>query len=124
MQISFAFAVTAKLISTFVFATQIVSTIPLLLKSEPKFPASSHLLCWYSSEIWGALNPSSPRLRNNVSMDKIYKDIEPDKLNTKFCNLVLGVNRKSSNFAVFAELGRHPFYLDIVKNVLLFLAQG
>ena len=39
---------------------------------------------------------------------------------TKFCKLVLGVNRKSSNFAVFAELGRHPFYLDIVKNVLLF----
>ena len=62
----------------------------------------------------------SPRLRNNVSMDKIYKDIEPDKLNTKFCKLVLGVNRKSSNFAVFAELGRHPFYLDIVKNVLIF----
>ena len=55
-------------------------------------------------KFYGALNPSSPRLRNNVSMDKIYKDIEPDKLNTKFCKLVLGVNGKSSNFAVFAEL--------------------
>ena len=98
-----------------------------ILSFQPSVKTSIHVfdhtvkpILLYGSEIWGALNPSSPRLRNNVSMDKIYKDIEPDKLNTKFCKLVLGVNRKSSNFAVFAELGRHPFYLDIVKNVLLF----
>ena len=42
-----SFAVTAKLISTFVFATQTVQ-FPYFLK--PKFPASSDLLlCLYSS---------------------------------------------------------------------------
>ena len=51
--------------------------------------------------------------------------IDPDKLNTKFCKFTLGVNikssnNKSSNFAVYAEMGRRPFYLDIVKSMLLF----
>ena len=41
-----SFAVTTKLISTFVFATQIVQFLYFL---NPKFPASSHLLCLYSS---------------------------------------------------------------------------
>ena len=39
-------AVTAQLISTFVFVTQIVQTLCFL---NPKFQASSHLLCLYSS---------------------------------------------------------------------------
>ena len=37
-----SFAVTAKLISTFVFATWIVQYLYFL---NPKFPASSHFLC-------------------------------------------------------------------------------
>ena len=41
-----SFAVTAKLISAFVFATRIVQ---FLFFSNPKFQASSHLLCLYSS---------------------------------------------------------------------------
>ena len=40
-----SFAVTAKLISTFVFATLIVQFLYFL---NPNFPASSHLLCLYS----------------------------------------------------------------------------
>ena len=43
---SASFAVTAKLISAFVFATRIVHFIFFL---NPKFPVSSHLLCLYSS---------------------------------------------------------------------------
>ena len=56
-----AFAVTAKLISTFVFTTQIVQSLFFL---NPKFPASSHLClcssvcvgpvwephCWFSHD--------------------------------------------------------------------------
>ena len=49
----------------------------------------------YGSEIWGALNLSSPRLRNDVSLDKIYQNIDPDKRNTKFCKFTLGVNKKA-----------------------------
>ena len=40
-----SFAVTAKLISAFVFATRIVQFLYFL---NPKFTASNHLLCLYS----------------------------------------------------------------------------
>ena len=40
-----SFAVTAKLISAFVFATRIVQSLFYL---NPKFQASNHLLCLYS----------------------------------------------------------------------------
>ena len=41
-----SFAVTAKLISAFVFATQIEKFLCFL---NPKLPASSHFLCMYTS---------------------------------------------------------------------------
>ena len=63
-----------------------------ILSFQPSVNTSMHIfdhtvkpVLLYSSEIWGALNPSSPRLRNDVSLDKIYQNIDPDKLNTKFC---------------------------------------
>ena len=84
------------------------------------FDHTVKLVLLYGSEIWGALNPSSPRLRNDISLDKVYQNIDPDKFNTKFCKLRLGLTKKSSNFAVYAEMGRHPFYFDIVKSKLLF----
>ena len=49
---SASFAVTAKLISAFVFATQIVQFLYFL---NPKFQASGHLLCLYSSVCVGFL---------------------------------------------------------------------
>ena len=72
----------------------------------------------YGSEIWGALNPSSPRLRNDASLDKIYQNIDPNLIHS-FVNLCLGLTKKA-HFAVHAEMGRCPFYLDIVKSMLLF----
>ena len=48
-KVQISFAVTAKLISAFVFATQIV---PFL---NQKIPSSSHLLCLYSSVCVGPI---------------------------------------------------------------------
>ena len=72
----------------------------------------------YGSEIWGTFNPSSAKFRNGISFDKIFNNIEPEKLHLKFAKFVLGVHRKSSNFAVMSELGRFPYYIDIVKASL------
>ena len=53
-----SFAVTAKLISTFVFATRIVQSLYFL---NPKFQASSHLLGLYSLVCVGpGLKPRGP----------------------------------------------------------------
>ena len=49
-KVQISFAVTAKLISIFVFATQIVKFLYFL---NPKFPASSHLLCLYNLVCFG-----------------------------------------------------------------------
>ena len=73
-----------------------------ILSFQPSVNTSMHIfdhtvkpVLLYGSEIWGALNPSSPRLRNDVSLDKIYQNIDPDKLNTKFVNLRLGLTKKA-----------------------------
>ena len=49
----------------------------------------------YGSEIWGALNHICSRLRNEVSLDKIYQNIDPDKRNTKICKFTLGLTKKA-----------------------------
>ena len=72
-----------------------------ILSFQPTINTSIHIfdhtvkpVLLYGSEIWGASNPSSPRLRNDVSLDKIYQNLDPDKLNTKLCKFTLGVNKK------------------------------
>ena len=72
----------------------------------------------YGSEIWGTFNPTSAKFRNGISFDKIFNNIEPEKLHLKFAKFVLGIQRKRSNFAVMSELGRFPYYIDIVKASL------
>ena len=44
-----SFAVTARLISAFVFATGIIQLLHFLNYKNPKLPGSSHLKCLYSS---------------------------------------------------------------------------
>jgi hypothetical protein len=46
----------------------------------------------------------------------IYKDWECNKLNIKFCKYILGINKKTTNLAVLAELGKFPIYISIVYN--------
>ena len=60
----------------------------------------------------------APSFVIGVSLDKFFYNTEAEKLLIKFGKLILGVNRKSANFAVLSELGRYPFYLDIIKTVL------
>ena len=73
----------------------------------------------YGCEIWGYFNPFTARLKKeNISVDTIYSRILCEKLHIKFCKYILGVNRKSTNFAVLSELGRFPLHYDIVKHVL------
>ena len=48
----------------------------------------------YGSEVWG-----------------VYNMKEVDKLNYKFCKIILGVRPQTSNAAVYGELGRFPLYV-------------
>lgn len=39
-------------------------------------------------------------------------------MHIKYCKAILGVHRKSTNFAVLFELGRNPLYHKIIKALL------
>ena len=71
MQISSA--VTAQLISTFVFTTQIVQSLYFL---KPKFQASSHLLWLYSSACVG---PGGMCMKAHLFLF-IWSDVKYEKL--------------------------------------------
>ena len=72
----------------------------------------------YGCEIWGTFNSNTARFRNGtVSPDRIYSNLIGEKLHTKFCKFILGVHKKTTNFAVLSELGRFPLYYDIIKSI-------
>ena len=75
-QISFAvisFAVTAKLIISFVFATRLVQFLYFL---NPKFPASSHLLCLYSFICVGSVQ--KPHCLFSHEAAQIIRQLQPN----------------------------------------------
>ena len=79
------------------------------------------LILLYGSEIWGYFNPFISRFRNrNIPIDQIFSKLHCEKLHLKFCKFLLGVHKKSTNFAVQSELGRFPLHFDILKQILRF----
>ena len=73
------FAVTAKLISAFVFATQIVHLLYFL---NPTFPASSHLLCMYRSVCVGPVR--KPHCRFSHEAAHFTSDLSSSKPANEF----------------------------------------
>jgi hypothetical protein len=67
---------------------------------------------------WGTFNSNTARFRNGtVSPDRIYSNLIGEKLHTKFCKFILGVHKKTTNFAVLSELGRFSLYYVILKSI-------
>ena len=63
----------------------------------------------YNSEVWGSYTISSDRLNTRAfDLDNIYKSLWCEKLHLKFSKFLLGVHKKSVNFAVLSEFGRFP----------------
>ena len=76
----------------------------------------------YGSEIWGVFNVNNSKIKScdprNLDIDTCFKKLPCEQLHIKFCKFLLGVNRKSVNFAVLSELGRFPMHFYIVKAML------
>ena len=64
--------------------------------------------------------PKKAKFRNEINLEKIYKNLEPEKLHLKFLKYILGVHKKSSNFAVLSEFGRYSLSINVIKNMLNF----
>ena len=63
----------------------------------------------YACENWGVFNISQKR--KTLPMFDIFKELEMEKLNLKYCKHILGVAYLCTNIAVLSELGRYPLYL-------------
>ena len=73
----------------------------------------------YNSEVWGSYHISSDRLNTRAfDLDNIFKSLQCEKLHLKFSNFLLGVHKKSVNFAVLFELGRFPLLFNIVISLV------
>ena len=85
-------------------------------------------LLLYGCEIWGIFNlnfrepkpTNDPRLlflhnlKTNYPIASRRLDSKDpiEKLHTKLCKYILGVNSRASNLGVYGELGRSPLYID------------
>lgn len=75
----------------------------------------------YGCEIWGTFNTFSAKFRHgmqNLSFDQIYCKQKAELLHQKFCKYILGVHKKSTNFAVLSELGRFPLHFNVIKAMI------
>ena len=73
----------------------------------------------YGSESWGAgLYKFEQLLKIEKGKTKLYFDNPLEKLQIKWYKGLLGVNRKATNIAVLAELGKYPVAIDIATNLI------
>ena len=73
----------------------------------------------YNSEVWGGYPASLHKLNSSpFDPDNVFKLFQCEKLHLKFLKCILGVHKKSVNFAVLAELGRFPLHYDILKSLI------
>ena len=66
----------------------------------------------YNSEVWGAYTNCDFNKWDNTSTEKVH---------LKFCKLYLGVNRRASNLASRAELGKFPLLNPIYKRIMNYI---
>ena len=75
----------------------------------------------YGSDVWFGYK----KCFYNKSLNEIFEmsfkgHNEFDKIHTRFCKSVLGAHSKTSNFAVYSELGQIPLVISIISSSINF----
>ena len=71
----------------------------------------------YNSEVWGGiLLPSNSKQRDYLNDSNINNTVE--KLQNRFLKYILGVNVKSTNWAIRTETGRIPLTSKVYEGIL------
>ncbi len=92
----------------------------------PKIETSLHLfdavvnpILLYNSDIWEPVVCNLDKLlETGTSKTHLYYKFPFEKLHMKWAKYILGVNSKSTNIAVTAELGRYLLIIEIVLNAV------
>jgi hypothetical protein len=72
----------------------------------------------YGGELWGLANFTEKSKGSHLY--DIYKDWEFEKINIKFYKYILGLNKRTTNLAVLAELGKFPAYISVVSSFFMY----
>ena len=74
----------------------------------------------YNSEIWVGYKSCYQKKTIDEMFDMSFKCFnEFNKIFTRFSKYVLGVHSKSSNFAVYSELGQFPFIISVIASCII-----
>ena len=102
----------------------------IITSAEPSIKTSLHLydhlikpILLYGSEIWGVFKTNSKVCKRDEAFlfQSIYKNSLADKSQMSFLKYILGVNRYSSNLAVYSETGRLPMHLSVIISIVKYL---
>lgn len=96
----------------------ILSLNPSLYTSLHIFDHTVKPILLYGSEIWSCSLPKKTNIDDLFDYSKISKNFFSEKLHIHFCKYILGVHKRSSNFAVASELGRFPIQVNILLSAL------
>ena len=74
----------------------------------------------YGCEVWGTCFPSAAAVKRETDfkLEKGYNNLECEKLAVKYYKYILGVHKRSTNMAVYGDLGRTPLFIDIVCAII------
>lgn len=77
----------------------------------------------YGSEVWGVCSPLSASVWNepDFKIEKAYMNFECEKLSTKYYKYILGVHKRATNLAVIGDLGRTPYFIDIICGIIKYM---
>ena len=92
---------------------------PSVKTSMHLFDAMIKPILLYNSEIWGAMghHVNERQLQGECGTTNLYfKNNQYEKMHLRWCKYILGVNGKSTNIAVLAELGRYPLRVEVLTN--------
>lgn len=74
----------------------------------------------YGCELWGTCSPSTAAVKKeaDLKLEKGYSNLECEKLALKYYKYILGVHKRTTNLAVYGDLGRTPLFIDIVCSII------
>ena len=74
----------------------------------------------YVCEVWGTCFPSAAAVRKEADfkLENGYNKFDCEKLAVKFYKYILGVHKRTTNLAVYGDLGRTPLFIDIVCSII------
>ena len=96
----------------------ILSLNPSIYTSLHIFDHTVKPILLYGSGIWLCSLSKKATIHDIFDYSKISKSFNSEKLHIHFCKFILGVHKKSSNFAVTSELARYPIQVNILLSAL------